>query len=188
MAESYMFHSLQSCLIVEYQVKLQATGQCSHIRHRNRSAHWRLDSPLFLAQCGQELFSVGACQVEMVCNVVRRRLRQPLLGTEILELVGAEHLKHFDLLIANVLNVVGIVLRNDGYITGLVIECPRRASCSKDSNASFAANKEGPFVSIWMPVHLSKSTWYDRDMCSCDGLGDGKVCRIGDADFTAREL
>jgi hypothetical protein len=85
----------------------------------------------------------------MVLHQFLRRLPKPLEQREILELVGAENLENFDVLVvAEVLDEVPHVARHDADVAGLEIKGARGALAGEDGDAGAAFDEEGPFVGV----------------------------------------
>ncbi len=115
------------------------------------------------------------------------RLTHPLKQREILEFLRLEDLEHFNrLLVAQVLDEVTHVAGDDTNVAGHVVERPGGAVGGEDGDTSAALDEEGPFIGVGVPVHLAHGARSDVQVSGGDGLGDGEVGRVGDADQTAR--
>lgn len=125
---------------------------------------------------------------QMLRHIPPRRGRQPLLKTEILELRCLKDFQEFQLFISDILNVVSHALRYNANISGHVVERARSVGGGEDSDASSATNEERPLVGVWVPVHLADAVGLHCDMCGGDGLADGEVTGVGNADLASGGL
>lgn len=146
--------------------------------------HWIL---LRIFNARQELICVFLVPLEQVVRYQPLwRLAQPLEEREITELICLENFEHLNWLIANVLDKMAHIARDDSHITRRVVKGPRSALGRKNSDARLSTDEKVPLVSIWVPVHLAQRTRLDDGMRGGDGLGDGEILGVGDADLTAR--
>ena len=122
---------------------------------------------------------------QMFRHVPPRRGREPLLKTKIFKLGRLEDLQKLQLLIANVFDVVAHALGDDANVSGHVVKRPRGVGGCEDGDAGSAADEEGPFVSVGVPVHLADAVGFHCDVCGGDGLAERKVARVGDADLAS---
>ena len=125
---------------------------------------------------------------QMLRHVPLRRSRQPLFETEILELRSLEDLQEFQVFIPNILNVVSHVLRYDANVSRQVVESARSVGWGEDCDASSPTDEEGPLVGVRVPVHLADAVGLHYDMCGGDGLADGKITGVCDADLTSGSI
>lgn len=131
---------------------------------------------LLLTKLLEKLFPPRSGEVEMLGDLPCWCLCEPLLSGEVLEHGGTEHFQKLEISLANVLDVMGVVLWDNGDIACHVIERPSSAIRRKDGNPRMALEKERPFVGVWMPMHLTKATFIHKNVCSGSGLGYRKVC------------
>jgi acid stress-induced BolA-like protein IbaG/YrbA len=93
----------------------------------------------------------------MLLHQAARRLAHPLEQAEVLELVRAEDLKHFNvLLVRQVLDEVAHVARHDTHVAGLVVEGARGSFGGEDGDARAAFDEEGPFVCVGFTRSLAR--------------------------------
>lgn len=136
---------------------------------------------------GEELLGVLRVALEQVVgDHALRGLAEPLEEGEVAELVGAEDLEHLDGLVADVLDKVAHVARDDADVAGHVVEGAGGALGGEDGDSRAAADEEVPFVGVGVPVHLAQGAGLDDGVGGGHGLGDGEVLGVGDAHLTAR--
>lgn len=122
----------------------------------------------------------------MIRDLLPRRLAHPLEEREVVELVGAEDLQDLErLVVAQVLDEVAHVPGHDADVPGHVVERAGVAFRGEDGDAGATADEEGPLVRVGVPVHLAHGAGVDVEVGGCDGLGDGEVGGVGDADLAA---
>ena len=122
---------------------------------------------------------------QMFRHVPPRRGREPLLQTEVFKFGRFEDLEELELLVAYVFDVVSHALGYDADVAGHVVKRPRGVGGGEDGDAGSAADEEGPFVGIGVPVHLADAVGFHCDVCGGDGLAEREVARVGDADLAS---
>lgn len=136
---------------------------------------------------GEELLRVlGVALEQVVGDHALRGLAEPLEEGEVAELVGAEDLEHLDGLVADVLDKVAHVARDDADVTGDVVEGAGGALGGEDGDARATPDEEVPLVRVGVPVHLAQGAGLDDGVGGGHGLGDGEVLGVGDAHLTTR--
>lgn len=119
---------------------------------------------------------------QVINNHLLRCFTKPLEEREVLELLSAEDLKHFNRLITDVLDKMPIILGDNTNVARAIVKSPGVTFRGEDGNTCAAADEKGPLVSNRVPMHFAKGTNVDGDMGSSNRFGDGEVGRVGDAD------
>lgn len=85
----------------------------------------------------------------------------------------------------NILNIMAHGFWNISTIAGVIVEGPRVALRSIDTDSRISCHKEIPFIARSMPVDLTHSTRLDGyDRCG-EHAREGKCCRVDDLDTSA---
>ena len=77
-------------------------------------------------------------------------------------------------------------LRHDAHVPGEVVERAGRVAAREDGDARAAADEVAPLVGVGVPVHLAHAAGRDGHVSGRDGLAEGEVGGVGDADGAAR--
>ena len=124
---------------------------------------------------------------QVIHNHLLRRLAHPPKQREVPEAVRAEHLEHLHRLVPDVLHEVAHVPRHDADVARHVVERPGRPFRREDRDPRAPPEEKGPLVRVRVPVHLADGAGCDEGVGGGDGLRDGEVAGVGDADFASAD-
>jgi hypothetical protein len=124
-------------------------------------------------------------QAQRVLQHLLGRQAHPLRDRDVVELGRLQDLDHDDVVVAHVLDVVAVGLRDVADVAGLVVEGARAARGDERRHARASRDEEVPLVGRQVPVDLAHGAWADGDERGRDVGGDGEGLGVEDLDLAA---
>lgn len=104
------------------------------------------------------------------------------------ELIRLQYLDKDQILIAGVLDIMAVRLREIPHVSSTEVKGSGGAGRGKQSRSTLALDEECPLVAGRMPVNLAHAAWMHGDHGSGEVVGDGEGQRIDDLDGSAFHL